>query len=914
MAILLSDSNPSSTVDETGNVEIAAPSGGNLELQDSTGTTQILLSDTGVSLAGGSISASPAGVDTNQLVTMHDGLIIEVDQTSDVPLTIRDSSGSTILRMDEDGDFMLSGSAVNEIVSSINEAEDNSKQLATVAAITSFVNTAVSGVLDYEEFYTKAEFDTYLAQATITPAIVLVKDTTPFDYTDTGGNAQTGLTWWLGIVQKPSGQDLSTSALFHSNSQDALTGPEISAALYAQADTNQYTDADQTAVQTINDKMPKTSSGESLIIENPGNGNGYILLRNTSAPVDHRDFALVSRGDGSFDFESRLDNGTVEHRWTYEHEGDSYFPGAIFQNGQRVLDVTATTNDIGESADKNYVTDAQLSAIGNLPGNTNSALSGKLSSSQVTTNINDSSGRVPDAPTVRQAINDAVVPFDGGTINQKLTSVSDDKDSIALKASNNEAAYSGIAWQNSGSYYTASIHREPTNVVDDLLINVGSSSTLDAVPNVAKFKNEDIALEVTRGGIHAHGDIFAFNDGNMAAGTITAVAQFVSNTLRMNGSPTDNNWALYKAVQGATSGLGGTAAANGRNFSGQALRLRVSNSADQGFILENGVGDNLFEVRGSSGESSFAGPVNFLDNATLDSFVANNPSTINNTHLTILNPGTGDGYVEFYNNGSTTDQQRYRIYATSSNHLRIASYNNSGASQSAWEFKHNGDTHLPASLEVDGTISMFDVHGHEHRFEHSSDGITLRTLENPTSGEPIFTVESSGNSKRLVVPHDGPVTTSNSEIIVGTAPDGSGGHPVLTPNNIGDLIASYTYSGAMPTITDALVTEWFQRMAHVHFIGVGTGTINLPEIVGPETTPTSSQVVSGSTIIIDNSNSESNISLARFNTGQTFMIDNIGNLATSATLFFSSAIRLQALDVRSYSTIPTDWCWSLRGT
>lgn len=989
MAILLSDSIPSSNVDDAGNVEIAAPSGGDLELQDSTGTTQILLSDTGVSLAGGSLSASPVGVDANQLVTLHDGLVIEVDQTSDIPLRIHNSLGNVILQVDEDGDFMLAGAAVNEVVSSINEAQDNTKQLATVSAITSFVHTEASGTLAYEEFNTKAEFDTYLAQSEIHPAIVLAKDTTPFDYTDTGGNAQTGLTWWLGVVQKPIAGSLSTSALFHSNSQDSLTGPEISAALYAQADTNQYTDADQTAVQTISDKMDKTSSGVNLLIENPGNGNGYILFRNANAPTDRKDFALVSRSDGSFDFESRLDNGTVENRWTYEHEGDSYFPGAIFQGANQVLDTSSTTADVAPSTDRNYVSDSEASAIANLPANTTSALLGKFDSSLVTTNIKDFSGRVPDAPTVDQAIDAAIAAagstFDGGTINQNLIVASDNKDSVTLKADNNTSTYSGIAWQNTGSYYTASIHREPTDESDDLLINVGSSATLDAVPPVAKFKNDTIALEVTRGGIHAQGDIFAFNGGNMAAGTITAVAQFVSDTLRMNGSETDNNWALYKAAQGTSSGLGGTMAADGRNFSGQALRLRVANNTEQGFILENGFGLNLFEVEGSSGQATFAGQVNFLNDLvihnktinmnadsngqgdlvfthttgtadqrnwkvfpnsngylevrsvtdslatverfrfyhngdfqvpgaiTADSFAVTQPSTMSNTNLTISNPGTGNGYIEFNNSSASVNQERYKMYATYANDFRLESMNDAGVTQSAWEFKHNGDTHLPASLEVDGFISMFDSGGHEHRLEHGSDGITLRTLVNPDAGKPIFTIESSGNSKRLVVPHDGPITTSNAEIRVGTQSDGTGGHPVLTPNNIGDLVASYTYTGSFPTISQSLVTEWFQRMARVQFIGVGGGTINLPQIVGPETTPTSSQVIAGSTIILTNYNNGSNITLSRFNSGQTFMVDHLGNQQTSATLFWGTKIELQALDVRDYSTIPTNWCWGIKG-
>jgi len=70
------------------------------------------------------------------------------------------------------------------------------------------------------------------------------------------------------------------------------------------------------------------------------------------------------------------------------------------------------------------------------------------------------------------------------------------------------------------------------------------------------------------------------------------------------------------------------------------------------------------------------------------------------------------------------------------------------------------------NINGDGNIHIDDSGGTTHVIgdedSGESDGIVLRTLSNPTSGEPIFVVESSGNSQRLRVEHDGYLSTSNS--------------------------------------------------------------------------------------------------------------------------------------------------------
>ncbi len=71
----------------------------------------------------------------------------------------------------------------------------------------------------------------------------------------------------------------------------------------------------------------------------------------------------------------------------------------------------------------------------------------------------------------------------------------------------------------------------------------------------------------------------------------------------------------------------------------------------------------------------------------------------------------------------------------------------------------------------------------KNQYSTAQPGITLRTLTNPASGEPIFRVESSGYSPRLIVEHSGAVKTSNSDIYVGVGTDGTGGYKVYHENN-----------------------------------------------------------------------------------------------------------------------------------
>ncbi|MCR9252376.1 MAG: hypothetical protein NXI20_18270 [bacterium] len=75
-----------------------------------------------------------------------------------------------------------------------------------------------------------------------------------------------------------------------------------------------------------------------------------------------------------------------------------------------------------------------------------------------------------------------------------------------------------------------------------------------------------------------------------------------------------------------------------------------------------------------------------------------------------------------------------------------------------------------AGLDIDlgssgGDLSIYDAAGTEYVLGDQSSGdatgITLRTLDNPVSGSPLFLVESEGHSERLRVEHDGALSTTN---------------------------------------------------------------------------------------------------------------------------------------------------------
>lgn len=118
------------------------------------------------------------------------------------------------------------------------------------------------------------------------------------------------------------------------------------------------------------------------------------------------------------------------------------------------------------------------------------------------------------------------------------------------------------------------------------------------------------------------------------------------------------------------------------------------------------------------------------------------------------------------------------------------------------QFNNTGEIFNPNGTEVtvednlflnDNALIFTDPENGDARVElnasdttYPDEGIAVRTLTNPPSGEPIFRVISSGGSERLSVEHDGALKTSNYLEV-----DGTGDSYIVGDTGIGDTTPDY---------------------------------------------------------------------------------------------------------------------------
>lgn len=400
----------------------------------------------------------------------------------------------------------------------------------------------------------------------------------------------------------------------------------------------------------------------------------------------------------------------------------------------------------------------------------------------------------------------------------------------------------------------------------------------------------------------------ADNSGQVFTGVVqaTTLGTTASNAAQAiaigNGGVNDTGeggigWRVGSATDART---GNYRAQMRMNYDNGRWELRTGNSSNVnnlGVAISVDPGQQV-SVNGSSVLTEATGLTTTADSQLIDA------------SLTISNPGTGDGYLEFNNSTAATNERGYRLYATASESLRIETVNNSGTSVNRYTFGHNGDLGLPGNMEVAGYISMFDAGGHEHRFEHGGDGIALRTLSNPADGESIFSIQSSGNSMRLNVPHVGDITTSNNGIRVGTDPDGANGRVVLEEGNWALIQSAIGYSGTpFPTLTATDIVGWSGR--EVTFTGVGAVSFTMPTVVTG--TPTGSQIKAGETMTLHNFNSGSSVTVNAA-AGQKMVNGDIGNVSGtggSITIMAGDSVRMIASDESGVAAVGTI-CWLVR--
>lgn len=73
----------------------------------------------------------------------------------------------------------------------------------------------------------------------------------------------------------------------------------------------------------------------------------------------------------------------------------------------------------------------------------------------------------------------------------------------------------------------------------------------------------------------------------------------------------DSNWGIYMGQSGTGRSMSGGDATAGGGFTSHAIRFRVNNNANQGFIFENSTEQNLLSIRGNNGRATFRGGVQF---------------------------------------------------------------------------------------------------------------------------------------------------------------------------------------------------------------------------------------------------------------------------------------------------------------
>ncbi|AUR85539.1 hypothetical protein NVP1076O_34 [Vibrio phage 1.076.O._10N.286.51.B7] len=431
----------------------------------------------------------------------------------------------------------------------------------------------------------------------------------------------------------------------------------------------------------------------------------------------------------------------------------------------------------------------------------------------------------------------------------------------------------------------------------DSVVTAFSGATADADKKLATVGAINTNLS-TKADIS--GQVFT---GVVQATTLGATSSNAAQAIAIGNGGVDDtgNSGLAWRVGSASDARTGNYRAQMRfNYDNGLLELRTGNNSNvnsMGVALSIDSGQQVL-VNGSPVLTELTGLTSSADSQLIDA------------SLTISNPGTGDGYLELNNSTASADQRAYRLYATSAESLRIETVDGSGTSVNRYTFGHNGDLDLPGNMELAGYLSMFDAGGHEHRFEHGSEGIALRSLSNPADGESIFSVQSSGNSMRLNVPHVGDLTTSNEGIRVGTDPDGANGRTVLEEGNWALIQSAAAYSGTpFPTLTATDIVGWSGR--EVTFTGVGAVSFTMPTVVTG--TPSGSQIKAGETMTLHNFNSVSSVTVNAA-AGQKMVNGDSGNVSGtggSITILAGNSVRMIASDESSVVAVGTI-CWLVR--
>lgn len=173
----------------------------------------------------------------------------------------------------------------------------------------------------------------------------------------------------------------------------------------------------------------------------------------------------------------------------------------------------------------------------------------------------------------------------------------------------------------------------------------------------------------------------------------------------MSGS--DSEWAIYMATAGAGKSPAEGSAVGGSNFDGAALRVRVADSPNTGFILENSSENRLMSVRGNDGLVRFEGPVSFEgglelgDNISVNRIVFN-PEGNDPYFLEKLGDGMDDHELRLTLNDSGAEET-FQIWGTGA--MRHT-FDAGGCAHHTSNLSVGGDLNASSNVVVGGYVGV----------------------------------------------------------------------------------------------------------------------------------------------------------------------------------------------------------------
>jgi hypothetical protein len=623
---------------------------------------------------------------------------VAIQPTDNEPVEIKTTDDTVAFTVNDDASIQLnSGITVDQISGVWNPGDVNfAKQIFNGPAIQAAIDT-VSGV-NHFEFSTKAAFDAYVFIESEMPAQAYVSDSVPFSYTDDYGKSITNVDWMI-VHLHWDVSSAETHIMSSSADSSQLTASEIKTLYESNANTNAFNDTykgqlDNAPANINNEFATKQSSIDTNAtnISNLQSGKADINSANIFSAQQGFDNSSAAQlytknsGVGTLSSIGHKDLGTGNFRagTGYDDTNDIFFikignqvsfanlsnrlemstSNADFKvnlqvQGNDVLDVSNYSlikTGIDSIADTNFLTDAEQTKLSNVPANTNTELSGKLSLSggtmtgDVIFSGNDIRLTNPGTGLGRLLFNNTNAPVNqkeyefqarsGGYLELETNNDSDVAQNSFKFYHGGNFELDGVITQNSNAVLDSSdivnnIASGGANTLSDnptikayILSNagtfdggtvtstiIGSMSSSTEVPFLAKRDNDVndlIILAAQNSGSNYIKSIYVDeSDGEklkIATGDTPTITSLVdrfevgSNVIINNSSQQASTLSLENAVDGNAMGIG--------------FRKSNGNYGASVYVEQNGTDSSKYDLILKAGDN--ADPINMSTLLTLD--------------------------------------------------------------------------------------------------------------------------------------------------------------------------------------------------------------------------------------------------------------------------------------------------------